>query len=90
MLVYMEYPYTHNILSRKEIVTMAKQLGLMHLLYAARRDFWEVQTRLRLFVKQPEDYVFDSLMDEQKFYELLDKWDKRFKKNRRAFIQFPR
>jgi hypothetical protein len=85
-----EYPYTHNILSRKEIVTMAKQLGMMHLLYAARGDFWELQTRLRLFVKQPEDYVFDSLRDEQKFYELLDKWDKRFKKDRRAFIQFPR
>ena len=88
MLVYMKYLDTPNILSRKEIVTMAKQLGMMHLLYAAKRDFWEIQTRLRLFAKKPEDYVFDSLIDEQKFYVSLDKWDKRFKKDRRAFIKY--
>ena len=74
-------------LSKKEIILMAKQLGMMHILYAARKDFWEMQNDLKIFARTPESYVIDSLDSKRAFFDLMDKWEKRYKIDKRAFIR---
>ncbi len=85
---YDKYKEEVRPLSKKEIILMAKQLGMMRVLYAARKDFWEMQTSLRLYTHTPEFFVLNSLTSQQSFFGVMDKWEKKHKQDGRAFIRY--
>jgi hypothetical protein len=73
-------------LTKKEIILMAKQLGMMHILYAAKRDFWDLQNKLKAFSHNtPEFHVLRLLGTRRDFFITMDRWEKRYKIDGRAF-----
>jgi hypothetical protein len=80
--------YSVRRLTKKEIILMAKELGMMHVLYAARKNFWELQNTMKLFGKPTEYYLLEPLKTKEQFFKIMDIWERRYKIDKTALIRY--
>lgn len=70
-------------LSKHEIISMVKQLGMMHVLYFMNKQLYNVVGNAQIATIYPmcktlEDCVLSHLSTEQKLIDHLDAWEKRY------------
>jgi hypothetical protein len=67
-------------LSKYEIISMVKQLGMMHVLYFMNKQLYNVMNNIYTpkMYSTLEDFILSHLSTEQKLIDNLDAWEKRY------------
>ena len=80
MADYEDFWTTPHHLTKEEWIMMVKQLGLMPVLYAVRRNLSRIKFWKSLRTATIEDRIFEMTNTEDKFYGYFDFWEKDYKK----------
>lgn len=83
--------YSFKPLSKKEIITTVKQLGLMPVIYKAYRELeWfrrqNIHNKFLASLPDSSKGIMSMLGDEYHLYMRLDEWEKKYKNNKKVIL----